>query len=230
MHSDDIATLKKFLGEGSLGKGCGLYLPKFSGQVKLKSEKDTASPLTYAGDTFSERDVRSAHYITTILGRVLDTNQIQVREPATFATDAAQTSFLFGSRSNSATQWAVGHLSKGKLFGLEFDDEWRIRCNDGKVFALADPSRLDRGAYESKNDYGVICRLNRPGGSVFMIVGLGGRATEGCGYYFSLHWKELYERYKDRDFAVVLSFAPPIDPKQSTPVAWYGDGNDAGGD
>jgi len=229
MNSNDIETLKKFLGEGALGKGCSLYLPKFSGKVELKSDKDTASPLKYAGDTFSERDVRSAHYVTTVLGHVLDTNQIQVKEPATFSENGAQMSFLFGSRSNLATQWAVEHLLERKLFSLEFGAEWRIKCEDGKVFSLTDPSQLDRGAYESKNDYGVIGRRNRPEGSVFMIAGLGGRATEGCGYYFSLHWKDLYERYKDKDFAVVLSFAPPIDPKNAEPVAWYGNGNGASG-
>ena len=226
MNSNDITTLRKFLGGEALEKGCSLYLPKFSGKVELKSDQNATSPLKYAGDTFSERDVKSAHYVTTVLGHILDTNQIQVKEPAAFSEDVEQqTSFLFGSRSNLATQWAIENFVAAKLFSFEFGAEWRIKCEDGKVFSLADPSQLDRGAYESRTDYGVIGRMSGPKNSVFVIAGLGGRATEGCGYYFSHHWKDLYERYQNKDFAVVLSFAPPVDPKKPTPEAWYGNGN-----
>ena len=39
------------------------------------------------------------------------------------------------------------------------------------------------------------------------------------------HWKDLARRFHGRDFAVVLKFPPPIDPKKSEEVVAFDDEN-----
>jgi len=81
---------------------------------------------------------------------------------------------------------------------------------------------LSREEYAASTDYGVIARTtNSRLGSVFLIAGLGGRATEGGGLYVFEKWRELQSQFGDSDFAVVLQFDPPVDPKRSKPVAHY---------
>jgi hypothetical protein len=47
-------------------------------------------------------------------------------------------------------------------------------------------------------------------GSVFIIAGLGGRATEGCGYFFLRNWNDLFKKFGRSDFAVILKFPSPF--------------------
>src|SRR5205807_1711171 len=112
-----------------------------------------------------------------------------------------------------------------RFFRFLFGEKWEIECEDGRVFSMLDPSALDRHAYVSQTDYGVISRLSVPenGDRLFVIAGLGSRATEGCGFYFSRHWHELFEKYGENDFAVILKFSPPLDATRSEPVAWFGE-------
>jgi hypothetical protein len=71
-----------------------------------------------------------------------------------------------------------------------------------------------------QTDYGVVARFRGMRNRLFVIAGLGSRATEGCGYYFSHHWLALSKRFQEDDFAVVLRFPPPLDPVHCEPVAW----------
>jgi hypothetical protein len=81
---------------------------------------------------------------------------------------------------------------------------------------------MDRKDYTSQTDYGVVARLtDSNGGSVFLIAGLGGRATEGSGLFLRENWQTLQSKFGDSDFAVVLEFLPPVEPKQSKAIAWY---------
>jgi hypothetical protein len=228
MEYSEISELQTFLGPEVLTSGCSLYLPKFFGDVELTHDPVSPSPLQYAGGTFSERDAKAAFYITSILGHVLDSDQIRLEEASKFAPTsgpAQKTAFVFGSRSNQVTIWATDKLPTGKFCKFEFGEQWRIRCADGRVFSVSDPSKLEKGSYANQTDYGVISRLSVPntGDRLFVIAGLGSRATEGCGYYFSRHWRQLFERYGDNDFAVILQFTPPLDVTRSEPIAWFGD-------
>ena len=228
MEHSEISELQAFLGAGVLNSGCGLYLPRFSGKVALTADAGAPLPLQYAGGTYSERDAKAAFYITSVLGHLLDSDKIQLEEASDFTPDsgfAHKTAFLFGSRSNQVTMWATEKLPESGFFRFKFSGMWQIICRDGKVYELPDPSKLEQGAYANQTDYGVISRLSVPetGERLFVIAGLGSRATEGCGHYFSRHWRELFQRYGDNDFAVILEFSPPLDPKQYEPVAWFGD-------
>ena len=230
MNPNDIPILKSFLGDTVLTKGCGLYLPKFSGPVELKSDQNAPAPLVYPGYTFSDRDAKSALHVASLLGHILDPDKISLKEASNFSPNgSAQTVFLFGSRSNQATMWAVQNLGKRKLFRFQFGLDWQIIGEGHEVFSIPDPSQLARGEYASRTDWGVVGRLSGPQGTAFVFAGLGGRATEGCGRYFALNWRELYDRYKDKDFAVILKFTPPVDPNNYEAVSWYGDASAGNG-
>lgn len=228
MENNEINELQSFLGAGVLNSGCGLYLPRFSGRVNLATSTSAPSPLQYAGGTYSERDTKAAFYITSVLGHILDSDKIQLEEVSDFTPDsglAHKTAFLFGSRSNQVTIWATESLPTSRFFKFEFGDMWRIQCTDGSVYETPDPSKLEQAAYTNQTDYGVICRLSVPETAepLFVIAGLGSRATEGCGHCFSHHWRELFQRFGNNDFAVVLEFSPPLDPEKYKPIAWFGD-------
>jgi hypothetical protein len=123
------------------------------------------------------------------------------------------------------TRWATENLPESKFFEFKFGEHWQIKCKDGSVYSIPDPSKLEPGAYANQTDYGVVSRLSVPGTGerLFVVAGLGSRATEGCGHYFSHHWRELFQQYGKDDFAVVLKFSPPLDPASYEPVAWFGE-------
>lgn len=228
MEYAEISELKTFLGAGILTSGCGLYLPRFSGKVALTADPNSPPSLQYAGGTYSERDARAAFYVTTVLGHILDSDKIRLEEVSEFTPDsglAHKTAFLFGSRSNRVTRWATANLPESRFFEFEFGERWQIKCKDGSVYSMPDPSKLEPGAYAKQTDYGVVSRLSVPGTleRLFVVAGLGSRATEGCGHFFSRNWRELFQKYGDNDFAVVLKFSPPLDPASYEPVAWFGE-------
>lgn len=224
----DTAKLQTFLGPEVLTSGCSLYLPKFAGNVYLADDSSSPTSFTYPGRTFSERDTKAALYITSVLGHILDSDKIELKETSSFAPVGGlpnKTAFLFGSRSNEVTIWATENLPTRKFFSFRFGDNWEIVCENGITYSTPDPSTLSRDSYGSQTDYGVVARISDPAGEdqVFVIAGLGSRATEGCGYYFSRHWQELSNKYGSNDFAVILKFTPPLDPMRHEPVAWFGD-------
>jgi hypothetical protein len=228
MEYSEINDLQAFLGAGILNSGCGLYLPRFSGKVALAAGPSAPLPLQYAGGTYSERDAKAAFYITLVLGHILGSDKIQIEEASDFTPGsglAHKTAFLFGSRSNQVTIWATENLPTHKFFSFNFGDMWQIKCSNGSIYEIPDPSKLEQGAYTGQTDYGVIGRLSAPenGEHFFVIAGLGSRATEGCGHYFSHHWRELFQRFADKDFAVILKFSPPLDPQKYEPIEWFGD-------
>jgi hypothetical protein len=177
--------------------------------------------LRYPGRAFADRDARAAFYVTSILSRAVDCNNIRWEEAATYTPGQPGTVFLFGSRSNQATQWATGPSNLGKFIQFDFGRQWSIRARND-VFSLSAPDKLSREQYEQKTDYGVIGRFwGIDGSAVFLIAGLGSRATEGCGYYLAKRWKELATRFPTVDFAVVLKFDPPIDPRRGEEIAAF---------
>ena len=228
MEVQDIAKLETFLGPNIANMGCSLYLPKFRGSVELKQEPYASSTLQYGGETFSERDTKAAFYVTSMLGQVVDSDKIKLEKASRFVPVTPRvntTAFVFGSRSNQVTLWATENLPVRKFFTFKFGEKWEIICEDGQTFSMTDPSTLSHDSYETQTDYGVVSRISDPlsGERVFVIAGLGSRATEGCGYYFAHHWKELFQKYGENDFALILKFTPPLDPLHCEPVAWFGD-------
>jgi hypothetical protein len=236
----ETRNLRRFFGLDIAGKECRLYLPAFSGLASLEpSRKSPARRSTatlpvrafrYPGHTFAERDARAASYVSSLLSRAVELEDIEWREAAAFDPSRPGTVFLFGSRSNQGAEWATADTALGKFLHFDFGRTWSIHCPGGRVFSLRAPDKLSREEYEQETDYGVIGRLREPEthSSIFLIAGLGSRATEGSGYFLARRWRDLARTFGRNDFAVVLKFPPPIDPKKSEEVIAFDDDHPEG--
>jgi hypothetical protein len=201
-------ALRAFLHAPESSRRFRLLLPEFHGSVML-NEEPAPSSFSYGGNTFAERDARAASHVQTLLDQVVDVGNV-ILEGASARVEQGDIAFLFGSRSNRATQ-AFLEQWPTTLFRFEFAERWTVVCA-GQRFSLDDPTILSPGLYEAADDYGVIARIRSSGHApVFMIAGLGGRATEGCGLYFREHWGELDRAYGSQDFALVLRFPAPFE-------------------
>lgn len=211
------AALQDFLGVQAQSDQYMLVLPHFHGSTSTRGESGKLD-LTYRGPVFAERDTRAAFYIRTLLQDAVKPDRILI-EPADSIHGAIDgPAFLFGSRSNAATLQSL-RVHQPPLVDFEFGAEWTIRCA-GRTFSMADPSTADRTSYEIATDYGVVARLksaaNRP---LFVIAGLGGRATEASARYLLKNWSSLAARFGERAFALVLEFPPPFREDKVSPVA-----------
>jgi len=121
---------------------------------------------------------------------------------------------MFGSRSNVATNSFMGRLGRSRVVRFEYGPaEWAIHTQTGCRYALPDPSTLDRSAYSSATDYGLVAVYHDEAVAAVVVAGLGGRATEGCGRFLRDRWHQLAaSRPGSRIVAAVLKFAPPVDP------------------
>ena len=218
-HNDRLA---QFLAISPEGGRCVLYLPQFRGDVLLDAGLAQGFPLHYPGNTYSRRDARAAFYITSLLSGVLDPENISVENATANSVlpGPGQTAFLFGSRSNILTQRVAETTELRRLFRFEFGPWWNIVFG-GEVFSIPDPSQLGEDSYRLHTDYGVISRSFDPTTQAvsFILAGLGARATEGSAYFLTRNWKEMFERFHGRDFAVLLKFPPPVDPRRFQLVA-----------
>jgi hypothetical protein len=200
-------ALRGFLLAPESSRRFRLVLPAFGGVARLDDDLETPS-FSYRGITFAERDARAASHVQALLDQVVDADNITL-EGAGPDIQKKDVSFLFGSRSNHSTQALLEQLP-GSIFRFEFSTNWSIVC-DGKRFSLPDPTVLDSAYYAAVDDYGVVSRVRSAASApVFVIAGLGGRATEGCGLYFREQWQELNLRFGAQDFAVVLRFPAPF--------------------
>lgn len=209
-------ALRTFLGARESSQHFRLILPEFGSPGRLHGAAANQE-FFYRGNAFAERDTRAASHIQTLLDQVVQAGNVSL-QGAGNSVPPEQISFLFGSRSNWATA-ALLKESGTNLFQFEFGDDWSIICS-GLRFSLPDPTILTPAKYAVADDYGVIARVHSATGTAaFMIAGLGGRATEGCGLYFREHWSQLDRRFGSKDFAVVLKFPAPFDVKQAEVVA-----------
>jgi hypothetical protein len=227
---DCVMSLSKeiahFLAPNHPLSGIDFCLPRFAGNhnpLHLAGAK--GDQFSYPSLAIAERDARSAMHVIGLLGCAPEiSNDLQFRTPEEFDDhqQGDRVRVLFGSRSNHALQSLMKESGLGELVKFEFGDEWAIVGQDSRRFSIPDPSRLDRKEYESSTDYGVVARVSDQGKhSVFLVAGLGGRATEGSGLFLRERWNKLQGKFGDSDFAVVLEFSPPVDPRRFEPVAWY---------
>lgn len=216
-----------FLAPHGQPQGVDLCLPRFGGEsgVPARLRGGGAEDFGFPSSTFAERDARSAMHVVQLVGSAVDdADSVEFLAPEDFAgrKQPHRVGIVFGSRSNHALSWLMAQAQFPDLVRFEFSEEWVIVGRDGRRFALRDPSKLDRGEYSASVDYGVVARVSGPlTGSMFLLSGLGGRATEGCGLYLSRNWRDLQAKFGEEDFAVVLRFKPPVSPERCEPLAWY---------
>ncbi|MER2266093.1 hypothetical protein [Methylobacterium oxalidis] len=211
-------SISRFLGLGP-APTIRLCLPHFDRAVAGSSEADA---FVYPSNALAERDVRSAFHVQRLASeagaevRFISPDALARELDSTASGEA--TSVVFGSRSNPALGRVLGSTVLRHLMEFEFGSEWVIRLKDGSRYSLDDPSKLSRDAYAAKVDFGVVAGCTAAAGSagsLFVVAGLGGRATEGCGIYLQREWRSLADRAGGRAFAAVLRFDPPINPETS---------------
>lgn len=222
--SEEIA---RFLAPHQYLSGVDFCLPRFAGDrsAPLRLAVAADDKFSYPSLALAERDARSAMHVIGLLGCASGiSEEVEFRAPEDFADQDRddRVRVLFGSRSNQALTSLMEEAHLAELVRFEFAEEWAIVGQDGRRFSIRDPSTLDRSEYESSTDYGVVARLtSAKKRSVFLVAGLGGRATEGGGLFLRDSWQTLQKRFGNGDFAVVLQFPPPVNPKHFEPVAWY---------
>jgi len=233
----DQNQLSRFLGVDR-GGPCHLFLPTFEGPASLDGTASVVgrvataakgSRFSYPGSTVADRDARAAACLAAVLGHTVKSGEIRWERADTFVPNHDGTAFLFGSRTNKGARWITGKEALGRFFRFEFGKRWSIRCV-GQTFSIPAPDRLSREEYTAQTDYGVVARLLQPtsGNQVFLLAGLGGRATEGCARYLSEHLQELASRFENMSFAIILEFPPPVAPGNGTPVVAFDDKHPSG--
>jgi len=185
----------------------------------------TEDTFTFPSLALAERDARSAMHVIRLIANAVDlASDLEFPTPDEFMhqNSRERIGVVFGSRSNHALPWVEAEAHLEDLVRFEFGTDWAIVGNDGRRFTIRDPSTLSREEYAASTDYGVVARTtNLRLGSVFLVAGLGGRATEGGGIYLFEKWRELQSHFGKEDFAVILQFDPPVDPKRSKLIAQY---------
>jgi hypothetical protein len=221
-------SLAEFLSAGGQPIGIDLCLPEFEGsQAYPWTINGGPGQFGYPSNTVSNRDVKSALHVQSLLARNFADESIELHSPQQFLAarkqqSASRVGMLFGSRSNIALQEAGVTAQLSKLISFEFGAEWTIIGKDLRRFSITDPSTLTRAEYESTTDYCVVARVRANNDCpLFLIAGLGGRATEGGGRYLAQNWEQLHKEFVAKDFAVVLSFPPPVNPSQFQVDARY---------
>ena len=172
--------------------------------------------LRYTGGAHADCDTKAAMRVFGLVAGVVPPEHVQLLDAGGLVSPGGTFpgGFLFGSKSNPTTPYLDSWFKADRAFEFEFDNEWTVVWEHADRYSMPDPSRLERNDYESQTDYGIVARLTsgESGAAGFVVAGLGGRATEGCGIYLAENWKQLYARYGRSDFCVLLRFPPPINP------------------
>jgi hypothetical protein len=223
-----LEEFRSFLAIGAARGKVDLCLPVFaSARGAPLKQPPQADGYRYNSETLARRDVRSALHVQQLLNGQESAAWINLCSPEEFlrvygGTEPDRVGFLFGSRSNGALKETALRTRLDRLVTLSFGSQWTIRGQDQREFSIPNPSKLTREEYASHADYAVVARVHdtaeRP---IFFIAGLGGRATEGGGYFLLTQWEELHRQMGSDDFAVVLSFPPPVAPETCEVVARY---------
>jgi hypothetical protein len=211
--------LLTFLAPAMTGGSCGLYLPRFTdARIELGS---ASSKLRYPGGVFADRDTKAAMQVIGLVANVVGPERVRIQDAhELMGLQKFPGGFLFGSKSNPAMSLFETWFGSETAFNFEFDDDWTIVWEHGDRYSMRDPSRLGRDEYSSQTDYGIVARLtsSKSRKTAFVLAGLGGRATEGCGIYLAKNWKRLFDKYGKSDFCVLLKFSPPLDPTKSSVI------------
>jgi hypothetical protein len=219
--------ITEFLAPKQRLAGVDLCLPRLAGSrnAPLHLAGETQDTFAFPSLALAERDARSAMHVIRLIARASDwTSDLAFPTPEEFTQKLTEPriGMVFGSRSNHALPWVEETAHLDDLIRFEFGKDWVIIGKDGRRFSLRDPSTLSREEYSASTDYGVVARTTNPrGGSLFLVAGLGGRATEGGGIYLFEKWSQLHSQFGNQDFAVVLQFDPPVDPNRCRAAASY---------
>jgi hypothetical protein len=193
-----------------------LLLPTFERGVpsedvaKVKVTFEPCGAYTYPGTTFPQTDIMAAHYVTNLLTRIADADDIRLLPLTERQRTGFSHLFAFGSKSNDFATRILERFSPSFRFTYH-PDKWVLEDREhGKSYAISDPSRLGE-EYFQREDFGIIQKIVQSNRVFFIISGLGDRATQGCGWYLLKNWESLLEKYGDKPFGLILTFPGGLD-------------------
>jgi hypothetical protein len=193
-----------------------LFLPTFQKGLlvgeAMRPQVADAGTYAYPGSTFARTCVLAAWQVLRLLMKIATPSDIQWLQANEIPKDKLSHWFLFGSRSNKILASIVKGYEPAVRF--HYNDparpgKWGLEDSRyGKLYEVDDPSQLDSGEYEQREDFGALEKIvNKKTGTVFFLLsGLGDRATLGCAWYLAEKWDVLLEKYGGREFHVILRF------------------------
>jgi len=179
-------------------------------EVSVRIEPENA--YSYRGHSFARTDIMCAHYILELLAQITDLRNVKILAAHERQGKNITHRFLFGSKSHKLVQslleaykphFAIHYKHK------EFPGKWVLEdTHYRKAYTIIDPSTLRPYEFEKLNDFGIIEKIVDPqlGRVLFIIAGLGDRATEGCGWYLLRHWDEILSKHVTGRFEIILKF------------------------
>ena len=107
------------------------------------------------------------------------------------------TFICFGSSDSNIKTYDIEQLPEQTFYTFDFGEDGYRRFNiGGKHFTNV-----------HHKDYGILLRLINPRYSehfLFICAGLGEWGTSGSAYYLFDRWKELYKKYKGKEFCKII--------------------------
>jgi len=214
--------IRTFIGASHPSEPMKLWIPTFrstGGGVPSPADKSFSFP----GRVSSFRDIIALSYIFARIDDVQTNDSIRIVSATDTHTSEHELgiSFIIGGRSNPMTLDVLASKTVKNFFKLECHTEWKILCNGGGVvYSIRNPGEMTKTEYENSVDYGFIQKTyNKRNKALFIVSGLGSRATAGCGLFFYDNWHELYEKYGSEPFGIVIKF-PPERLKERPSIVW----------
>jgi len=201
--------LQRFFGPSVLGKG-NFWLvvdpyyhpyPRSAGNRYLKKffNRKPDQPLVGEDRVLGSNIIRLLGYVAGSLGRYRVNNS-----PITFVTDEDienrwdGSMICFGSADSNIKTFDIEELPQNGFYSLKYNNSGR-RC-----FEVANRNY----SFEANDDKAVILRIRNPRSPkhwLFICEGLGEWGTSGSTHYLFTHWRDLYKKFKDKNFVVVVS-------------------------
>lgn len=178
-------------------------LPEDYSKIKSKIlDISLGNVFKYKEKTLAKRDFMSAHYILQLITKITDLNHVEIVDANSEPNLNATHIFYFGSRSHNQVHCVQQNYPVFFKFQTKKKNIWWIEClKNHKKYEL-------NKKVPNQDDYGVIEKIvDKTNNHIyFIIAGLSDKATEGCGYYFFTHWKEIIKEYIKGSFGILLKF------------------------
>lgn len=152
------------------------------------------------------RPSRFIEAVSELIGRPIEEPDVHVCPPwDERRAPGANLVFLGSSIYNSGTKFFLGRQDR-----LKFILDAPPGGPKQRVLRVGDRPFVRQPAPEGvfSDDYGLICRINQGGRSIFICAGLGAEGTCEAAVYLATRWKALRAKYGNEGFAIVVRKHP----------------------
>lgn len=154
--------------------------------------------------------VYSSSYIIQELANYLNQTAVYSTDIDAFK-NLNETFFSVGGPAvNEITKWALDEESnKYFVFSMPEDNTiWTLEAKHGENKVIFERK------FRSETDYGMILKIRNsrfPNHFFFVFAGMGSWGTSGACWYFSKHWRDLYDEFKSGEFGLVVEVKRGMD-------------------